>query len=146
MFAERGWIASNSTSTVAAKTAMALARAGQWDEAEKALADSYTADSVGVHLRDLYDLKCFRSRIDLARLALEDYGAGRFHACVPVTLALLDGMGQELTGAGFFRQSAQLKPTESFLEIGPGVAGLLRTMGPSRRTTSTQSISIPYRH
>jgi hypothetical protein len=84
--------------------------------------------------------------MELARLALEDYEAGRFHACVPVTLALLDGMGQELTGANFFRNTRKIKAKESFIEIGPGVAELIRVMSRARNATTTETINVPFRH
>jgi hypothetical protein len=100
-----------------------------------------------MYLNHMRHLRCFRDRIDLAMLAADDYEAGRYHACVPVTLALLDGMGQQLVGAGFFRQSAKTdKASESFLELGPGLAQLFRTMSLPRRRTTVEQISIPYRH
>lgn len=146
MFATRGWIACGAINTEAAKAAMIAGNNGRWEEADTILADSYSAPLIGIYLRRLSGLKCFARRVPLARLALEDYEAGRYHACVPVTLSLLDGMGKDLTGAGFFRRSMQLNSKDSFLEIGPGVALLLRTMSVARNRTTDADISIPHRH
>jgi len=146
VFASRGWIACNVINTEAAQAALRAAAEERWDEADRILADAYSPDLVRIHVRDLGKLRCFKNRAALAQLALDDYAAGRFHACVPVTLALLDGMGQELTGANFFRNTRRIKPKESFLEIGPGVTELLQAMSRARNATTTDSISIPFRH
>lgn len=145
-FASRGWIASNAINTEAAKAALDAAGQGQWEKADTILAEAYSPIMVRVHLRQMAGLRCFKSRHALAMLAVDDYEAERYHACVPVALALLDGMGQELTGANFFRNTTRIKPNESFLEIGPGVAELLKTMSRSRQGTTTAPIAIPYRH
>ncbi len=42
------------------------------------------------------DIEEFRPRMTLAQKALNDYREGRYHACVPVVLALMDGMVNEL--------------------------------------------------
>jgi hypothetical protein len=145
LFAARGWVASGATNTEAAKAAMAAARQGRWTEADEILAEACSADLLRLHIRQLDNLRCFEKRVPLAMLALDDYEAGRYHACVPIALALLDGMGKDLTGAGFFRQSIQLDSKESFLEIGPGAAELFRTMSTSRKRTTTEPITIPFR-
>lgn len=146
VFAPRGWLACNAINTEAAKAALAAAAEDRWADADNILAEAYSPVMVRIFLNQMKDLRCFKNRMELARLALEDYEAGRFHACVPVTLALLDGMGQELTGANFFRNTRKIRATESFIEIGPGVAELIRAMSPARNTTTTQAITVPFRH
>jgi hypothetical protein len=147
LFATRGWIAHDMINVDAARAAIAAGKLGDWNRADELLAESYPPFVVRMYLNHMRRLRCFRDRIGLAMLAADDYDAGRYHACIPVILALLDGMGQQLVGAGFFRQSARTdKASESFLELGPGLAQLLRTMGASRRRTTTQEITVPYRH
>jgi hypothetical protein len=145
-FAARGWIACGALNTEAAHAALDAAAAGYWDKADEILAESYSPVALRPVLQQMGNLRCFKNRLELSLLAVADYEAGRFHACVPVTLALLDGMGQELTGANFFRNSRKIKPKESFLEIGPGVAQLLRVMSETRNRTTTQPIQVPFRH
>jgi len=145
-FASRGWIACGALNTEAAQAALDAAAAGRWEDADTILGDSYSPMIVRAHLRRMGNLRCFKNRLELALLAVDDYEAGRYHACVPVALALLDGMGQELTGANFFRNTRRIKAKESFLEIGPGVAQLFQTMSKTRNTTTTAPISVPFRH
>jgi hypothetical protein len=145
-FAPRGWIVCSVLNTEAAQAALDAAAAGRWEDADVLLAESYSPMIVRAFLRRMGNQRCFKNRLELALLAVDDYEAGRFHACVPVTLALLDGMGQELTGANFFRNTRRIKPKESFLEIGPGVAQLLQVMSETRNTTTTDPIRIPFRH
>ncbi len=146
VFASRGWIACNVINTEAAAAALQAAAGDRWGEADEILAEAYSPDLVRLHVRDLGKLRCFKNRLALAQLAVDDYEAGRFHACIPVTLALLDGLGQELTGANFFRNTRRIKAKESFLEIGPGVTELLQAMSKARNATTTDAISIPFRH
>lgn len=146
VFASRGWIACNALSTDAAEAALAAAGERRWTDADQILADAYSPFMVRIHVRQLRGLRCFRNRSRLAELALDDYEAERYHACVPVTLALLDGMGQELTGANFFRNTRRINSKESFLNIGPGVAALIQTMSAPRNWTTTEAISLPLRH
>ena len=146
-FARRGWVLNNMISVPAARAALAAARTGDWPRADEILADAYSPSTVRLHINQMRGLRCFRDRVDLAQLACDDYEAGRYHACVPVTLALLDGMGQQLVGAGFFRQGARTdNSSESFLEIGPGFAQLLKLLGAPRRRTVVAPIDVPYRH
>jgi hypothetical protein len=145
-FASRGWILCKALVPDAADRALDAAAAGDWSRADEILAQSYTPALVRMFVYQMGQLRCFSKRRDLALLAVDDYEAERFHACVPVTLALLDGMGQELTGANFFRNTARIKPADSFLEIGPGVAQLIHLMSRSRKATSTEQLSVPFRH
>ena len=146
-FAHRGWVLNNMISVPAARAALAAARAGDWQGADEILADAYSPDMVRLHINQMRGLRCFRHRVELALLACDDYKAGRYHACVPVALALLDGMGQQLVGAGFFRQGAKTtSSSESFLEIGPGFALLLKVFSAPRRRTVATPIDVPYRH
>lgn len=146
LFAERGWIYHDWINTPAAQAAVAAARIGDFATAESLLAEAISSVAIDLHLNYMRKLRCFRNREPLARLAAQDYAEERYHACVPVVLALLDGMGQELTGAGFLRQGARFVPDDSFVEIGPGMAKLIRTLTVSRGGTSTDAITIPYRH
>lgn len=143
---KRGWVAHLFLEADAAQLAVQAAKSGNFEHADDILIRSHSADNIRTYLKGLMKLKSFRRRIDLARLAAEDYEAKRYHACVPVILALLDGMGQELTGAGFFRQGVRFIENDSFLDIGPGLAEVIRLMNSSRGGTTTAEISIPYRN
>ena len=146
VFADRGWIAHRWLNMPLALDALKAAREGRWEDADQTLILVYNPETIRLHLLQLSRLRCFARRRRLALLALDDYDAGRFHACVPVVLALLDGMGQELTGQGFLRQGVRFAKTESFLEIGPGVTALVKKMTESRGRVNTDELDVPYRH
>lgn len=146
MFAARGWIAHDWVNMEAARDALEAGRAGRFDEADRLMVAAHEPDVVRRSLNRMRRLPCFHRRYSLALLAVDDYDAGRYHACIPVTLALLDGMGQELTGAGFLRQGVRFAKRDSFLEIGPGLASLIRTMTQSRGRTTEERLQVPFRH
>ncbi len=146
LFADRGWIAHDWVNLEIAAKALEAGQQGRLEEADELMVSAYDADTIRLWLYRMLSLKCFRRRYSLALLAVEDYAEGRYHACVPVTLALFDGMGQELTGAGFLRQGVRFATEESFLEIGPGLTTLVKTMTQSRGRTSDDEIFVPHRH
>jgi hypothetical protein len=147
IFATHGWIAHDMLNVEAACKAMAAAKQGEWKQADELLAESYTPFAVRLYVKRMSDLNCFKDRMQLALRVVEDYEAQRYHACVPVALALIDGMGQQLVGSGFFRKGAQMDDvSDSFLEIGPGFSKLIKTFCSSRKKTVTEEVNIPYRH
>lgn len=146
LFLDRGWVAHEWMNGDAARAAMVAARQDEWERADSILVDSYSPDAIEMHLGDMRSLKCFNKRFELARLAATDYAEGRYHACVPVVLALLDGMGQEHTGSGFLRQGVGFCKVDSFLEMGPGLASLMRLLTLKRGKTRSERIDVPYRH
>jgi hypothetical protein len=146
VFASRGWIAHGKMNVEAALAAMSAARSKDWARADIILAESYSPGMVRALVARLGSLRCFRDRDRLARLAIDDYEAERYHACIPIVLALIDGMGQQATGAGLFRQGARFIVPSSFIGLGDGLGALLKTILAPRKRTTTTSIEIPYRH
>lgn len=146
VFSSRGWIAHNWLNMPLAIDAIAAAQEDRWDDADQILIRAYAPETIRLHLLHLAGLRCFSRRRRLSILALDDYVNGRYHSCVPVVLALLDGMGQELTGQGCLRQGVCFAKTESFLEIGPGVTAIVKKMTESRGRINTEELDFPYRH
>jgi hypothetical protein len=146
MFASRGWVVHDWIDVRAAHRALSLAKAGDFAAADEVLVRAYTVESVRHGLQQMRNRRWFAKRHELALLALADFEAERFHASVPVVLLLIDGLGKDLTGAGFLRQGVRFAKEDSFLEIGPGLTTLLSTMTASRGSTSTDTISVPHRH
>src|SRR6185437_15691335 len=87
-----------------AKGAMAKAEACDMEGAEALLVDYYNLENVQWQLLTMRGVEAFRPRMALAEMALTDYEEGRYHACIPVVLALLDGLVNELheKRRGFF--------------------------------------------
>jgi hypothetical protein len=145
-FASRGWIAHGGMNHDASLRALRSAKMGDFAAADDLLADSFNDNWVHLILLQLGSLKCFAKRVELAKLAAEDYSAQRYHACIPLVLMLLDGMGQELLGASFLRQGVNLAKRDSFLEVGPGLCALIKTMTATRPRTNVKPIDVPFRH
>lgn len=146
LFAGRGWIAYDWLDAETAKAAIAEAEAGNMEQAEEILARHYSADQVAIQLRMLLGLASFRPRIRLAELALIDYREGRYHACVPVVLALLDGMVNELSNQGFFSQNVDLIAWDSIAACNSGIHDLKTLLFKPRKKTTQEPITLPYRN
>jgi hypothetical protein len=144
----RGWIAHGWIDLAHARQALKAARRGDWEASDNSLVEAFTVDAIRFNLTArLRKLRIFKPREELALLALADYEAERFHACIPVTLSILDGMGKDEFGQNILRHGVQLASLgTSFLEIGPGLTQLLRLLCTSRNKTSTARLDIPYRH
>jgi hypothetical protein len=153
LFASRGWIMYEMMNVQAAQAAVAKAEAGDIDGAEQNLVAYYDEQTVGWNLTLMNGVPPFRPRARLARLALVDYIEGRFHACVPVVLAQLDGMVNDLSPKvnnharrGFFAEGSNLEAWDSIAAHSSGLAtlaGILRTI---RQTTTEEEITVPYRN
>ena len=139
LFARRGWIVYDGMNTDAATAAIAAAEAGNIDDAEDILVRHYTAEQVAVELRMLAGINAFRPRLRLAELALADYREGRHHACVPVVLAQLDGMVNELGNQGFFSENVNLEAWDSIAAYDGGLNELKSLLFRQRSKTTTES-------
>jgi hypothetical protein len=148
LFAGRGWIMYADMGLEVAREAIALGEAGDLDGAERRLVAYYTPEAVRWKLRRMGGVRAFRPRERLADKALEDYAAGRYHACVPVVLALLDGMVSELHAErrGFFAGDVDLTAWDSVAGHERGLNTLVALMQKGRRKTTTEPIPVPYRH
>ena len=84
----------------------------------------------------------------LAQLAADDHEAGRFHASVPVVLALMDGLVSEVSEnqRGFFAEGVDLRAWDSIAAHDKGLNAIARIFQKTRRKTTTEPISVPYRH
>jgi len=148
LFASRGWIMYDMMSLEVAKAAIERAESGDIDGAEDDLVNYYDAKTVSQQLQIMNGVAAFRPRMSLAQKALDDYREGRFHACVPVVLALLDGLVNELheRNRGFFAKGVKLEAWDSIAAHGKGLNALADIFQKGRRKTTTEQITIPYRH
>lgn len=147
----RGWAAFEDMDAEVAGRAVLLAGGGDPDGAERLLVRHFNAETIARGIGRLAeDLEPFRVRRELLIKAVEDHREGRYHASVPVVLAQLDGVADDLTGGkGFFvspRKSAHLLAQDSIAGHQSGLVSLSATMSKERRRTSTNDHEIPYRH
>lgn len=147
-FASRGWIAYDLLNLEVAKAAIAKVESGDIDGAETHLVNYYSPETVRWKLQSMNGIHAFRPRIPLAQKALVDYEEERYHACVPVVLALLDGLVNELheRRRGFFAEEVDLTAWDSISAHSRGLNLLIPIFQKGRYTTTTEPISIPYRN
>jgi hypothetical protein len=87
--------------------------------------------------------------MDLARLAFIDYRDGRYHACVPVVLSLMDGLVNDLNkkqNRSFFSKDSDLRAWDCITAHEKGLNALKEVMHVGRYGTTTDEISIPFRN
>jgi len=95
----------------------------------------------------MWAAEAFRPRERLARLALEDYLQDRYHACVPVLLLIIDGFVNDVSRSkGFFAESTDLTAWDSIAAHDRGLQTLAELWRRARKKTTTESITVPYRH
>lgn len=147
LFASSGWIAYESINLQVMKEAIALCEGKGLEPAEAHLADSYDADTLKWGIQWFNGHPEFRKRIRLAELARDDYLEGRYHACVPLLLSLLDGLVTDVSKhVGFFAEKADLTAWDCIAAHESGLQSLASLMTKGRNKTNEQPITIPYRH
>lgn len=147
-FSSRGWILFDFLNLEIAKEALEISKT-DIEAAEQFLIDYYTPENVGFLLRTMHGIRAFRPRMELAELALIDYKEKRYHACIPVILALMDGLVNELNKAQNLSMSADdsdLRAWDSITAHEKGLNALKEVLFKARKITRTEEISIPYRH
>ena len=147
-FADRGWIAYELLNVSLMEQAVEFADRGEWNEAEELLADHYTADHVAMQMKFMRCLREFEARFALAEKALVDYAEGRYHACVPVVLMIIDGFVDNTgkSNRGFFAEDVDLTAWDSISAHGSGLAKLTKIFGTKRAKTNQTPITVPYRN
>ncbi|MDD1761574.1 MAG: hypothetical protein LUQ59_05015 [Methanothrix sp.] len=151
-FAPLGWIMYEEMDHHVAKTALEKADSGDIEGAEACLVDYYEPEMVQQKLQRMMHIVEFRSRMPLAQKALIDYREERYHACVPVVLALADGLVNELhlkargKRLGFSAEAVDLAAWDSVSAHSKGLGELVCILMKDRKKTTTQQITIPFRH
>lgn len=113
-FSEAGWIAYESMSAETANLALREKKEKGMAGAEKYLAEYYDEETLNYGILRLRGHSEFRKRLRLIELAKTDYLAGRYHACIPLLLSLLDGLVGDVSGhVGFFAKNAEMTAWDS---------------------------------
>jgi hypothetical protein len=147
LFAPSGWIAYESMNLQVMKQAIANCENQGLKTAEAYLANSYDEDALKWGIQRFNGHSAFRKRIRLAGLAKDDYLEGRYHACTPLLLSMLDGLVTDVSKhVGFFAENADLTAWDCIAAHESGLQSLAALMTKGRNKTNEQSISIPYRH
>lgn len=146
-FAQQGWIAYESMSLDAMLKAIEIEKKEGLAAAEEFLANEYGEDALKFGIMRCSGHAEFRKRYRLIELAKDDYLAARYHACVPLLLALVDGLVNDISKhVGFFADGADMTAWDSIAAHETGLEALARIMGLGRNRTNEESISVPYRN
>ena len=146
-FSSHGWIAYESMNFDVMKTGIHLHSSEGLERAEEYLADSYDEETLKWGILRFNGNRDFKKRIRLAELAKEDYLSGRYHACVPLLLSLLDGLVNDVSKhVGFFAENVDLTAWDCIAAHETGLQTLASILTKGRNKTNEDSISIPYRN
>lgn len=146
-FASRGFIMFEALNIDVAKEALKIGE-NDLDAAEYHLVEHFTPEVVRTYLYMLHGIAAFRPRMPLAEKALVDYKEERYHASIPVILALMDGLVNELNPqqVGISADKSDLTAWDSITAHEKGLNALKAVLFKTRKTTRTEIISVPYRH
>lgn len=146
-FSDIGWIAYESMNLDAMTSAIEIKKQEGLAAAELFLADYYNEETLKWAIMRFNGHPEFRRRIRLIELAKDDYLAGRFHACVPLLLALIDGLVNDVTKhVGFFAEGSDMTAWDSIAAHETGLTALAKIMRLGRNKTNSDPISIPFRN
>lgn len=146
LFSKKGWIAYESLNFELMSKAVKLADEGKFKEANELIVEHYNEDTLKWGLTFMKALEEYRIRDHLAQKAKEDYLEGRYHACVPVVLAIIDGIVNDVEQKGFFAEGVDLTAWDSIAAHSTGLQELSRLFNSPRKKTTTEKITVPYRH
>jgi hypothetical protein len=134
-FTKYGWIALRSMNFEIMKKSIELADEGKLEDAEKLLINYY--DGIIDHqVSWLSAVEEFQPRIELIEKAKEDYLGGRYHACIPVVLIMIDGViadAKKTTDQkGFHADGTNLEAWDSIAAHISGLTELQKEMTKNR--------------
>jgi hypothetical protein len=146
-FAKRGWIAHESMNFDFMLTCIDLAEKGQIEIAEMELIEFYTSEKMKWLIHQLKGIPEFEIRYNFFQLAYEDTLAQRYHSVVPLLLMMIDGGVNDIDkGKGFFAENTDLTAWDSIAAHSTGLTVLKGILNDSRKKTSNEEISLPFRH
>lgn len=144
-FSRRGFVVYEFMHLPTIKLAVEKAKAGDIDGAELDLVNHYSEEQVRFYLSRMKNISAFRPRLHLADLALKDYTEGRYHASIPVVLAIIDGLVSELNlmngqKRGLSAKETVLSAWGSIAAHSSGLGVLIEIYTKGRYTTRTEEI------
>lgn len=146
-FAEHGWIVYESLNTDTIANAIQIFENDGIEKAEEFLVNSYDENTIKFGLMGFQSHKMLSKRIRLLELAKEDYLAERYHACIPLLLSLIDGMGNDVSKhVGFFAEQSDLIVDDTISGHETGLYSVRKLLSKGRNKTTEEPISIPFRN
>ncbi len=147
-FASLGWIAHENMKVEIIESAVREANKEHFDKAEDILLEYYNPQTLRTLLHRMNQIKKCKPRMRLLLLALEDYQEERYHACIPVVLAQIDGLVNDLheKNKGIWSEGVDLEAWDSLSANKFGLKIIADYFKTTRKKTRSETITLPYRH
>jgi len=145
-FSEDGWIVYDSLNYDIIKNAVEKHEREGKDEAKKLLLDYFSPENVEKMLFFLKSCKELRERYRFIEYALEDYKAKRYYSTIPLLLMVIDGAVSDTIQKGFHAKNIDLNVWDAITSVDGGIDTVKKIFQKSRKKTTTESITLPYRH
>ena len=147
-FLDRGWCSYGLLNSDLVQRCIKLGDSGNFDEAERELVAYYKSEDIRYLAMIVRGRTGFKEYYDLFCAAYEDFKAGRYHACVPVFLMIVDGAVDRVIGqhSGLFSQNTDLELWDSMIGHQNGLIRLIKIITRSRNKNNAEPIYIPYRN
>ena len=148
-FADKGWIAYESFHVPTMQVAIELMKQGDAEAAENEILSYYKVFS---NIRMMIVsrgsvIEAYKPRKQLALYALEEYENGRYYACVPLLLMIIDGIVNDISKeTGFFAEKTDLTSWDSIAGHHTGLTKLKNIYNQSRKKTNNDEIKMPFRN
>lgn len=147
LFSEDGWICYSGLSQTVLEKSVALGSTNKYDEAKELLIEYVNENMIEFILTKCRSRHEFKTRLDLLNLLKIDYLEKRYHACIPLLLALIDGLVNDVSKhVGCFAKKSDLELYDSITSHETGLPFLKLIMNTSRTETTEEEILIPYRN
>lgn len=148
LFRDRGWIVSDHSKMDVIESCISLARNGEFEEAEQQLIDFYCPQNIRERRHWFWHFKSLKNRSELIEAALDDYQAGRFASCVPLTLMVIDGFisDDHPDQKGFFAGGHTVYHHDCIAAQRDGLEHLYKLFNGARKATNLEEIFLPYRN
>ena len=147
LFAKNGWIFHASLNQTILEESINLGQTGKLKDAHQLLVNSVDESYIDLILLRCRTREHFKQRLELLQLIKIDYLAERYYACIPLLLALIDGLANDISKhIGFFTENLELELFDSMTAHSSGLPFLKKIMNASRTKTNQEEINIPYRN
>lgn len=147
LYSKYGWICYGGLSKVILENSVKLGLEDKIEEGQKLLINSFDKQSLNLILLQCRTREHFKTRVDLLELIKIDYLEERYHAAIPLLLALIDGLADDVSKhIGFFTEGLDLELPDSMTAHKTGLPFLKTIMNSPRKNTTNEKISIPYRN
>ena len=148
IFSDHGWIATEDMSVNLMKQAVGLYKKNGLENAEEFFCNCFDDDYFSLHCHRMNVLYVWgKNRDRLLRLAYKDHKQGRYHASIPVVLALIDGLSFDTSKATFYNNKKNSLIIENSVAAHEsGLNRLSESMNKNRSKTQNNPLDFPYRN